>query len=124
MLNEITKEILKDDGCTFSLSEIKAVNEIVEDSIEGNYFYCDTQKYTARSFLIIDKDRIDNVFRDWIIDLADECYLSDKDKMVKRYFDYDKFIDDCMIDGYAHTFNSYDGYTELETDQYYIYYHN
>ena len=124
MLNEITREIIKDDGNIFSLSEIKEINEIVENSIKSKYFYCDTQSYTNRSFLVIDKDLIDDVFRDWIIELADDCYLSDKDDFIKRYFDYDSFVEDCKMDGYAYTFNNCDGSTELETDNYYIYYHD
>jgi hypothetical protein len=124
-LNEITKEILTDDGNTFTLSEIKEINEIVENSIASKYFYVDTQSYTRRSFLVVDKNYIDDIYYDWLVDLVDDCYLNGTNDLIKNYFDYTKFVNDCRIsDGYAHTFNSYDGSTELETSDYYIYYHN
>ena len=55
---------------------------------------------------------------------ADDCYISELSEHLKKYFDYDKFVEDGKEDGRPQHFNGYDGTTELETEDYYIYYHN
>ena len=127
-LHEITRAILTHEkeefNKSFTLSQIKELDEMIEgnlDSTRYNYIEPDFTKYT---YVALDKCQIDDLWYDSIIDLVDDCYLSGVPEQVKNYFDYDKFVEDFMVDGRVNHFNGYDGSTELETEDYYIYYHN
>lgn len=125
-LHEITRAILTHEkeefNKTFTLSRIKELDESIDiDPKWYNYIEPDFTKYTYVAF---DKFWIDDIWYDATIDLVDECYLNNVPEHIKNYFDYDKFFDDCKENGRAHNFNGYDGDTELETDNYFIYYHN
>ena len=125
-LHEITRAILTHEkeefDKTFTLSQIKELDESINiDPKWYNYIEPDFTKYTYVAF---DKFWIDNIWTDSLIDLADDCYLNGVPELIKNYFDYDKFVEDCKQDGRASHFNGYDGTTELETEDYYIYYHN
>ena len=125
-LHEITRAILTHEkeefNKTFTLSQIKELDESIDiDPKWYNYIEPDFTKYTYVAF---DKFWIDDIWYDATIDLVDECYLNNVPEQVKNYFNYDKFFEDCKEDGRAHHFNGYDGNTELETNNYFIYYHN
>ena len=125
-LHEITRAILTHEkeefDKTFTLSQIKELDESIDiDPKWNNYIEPDFTKYTYVAF---DKFWIDDIWTDSLIDLADDCYISELPEHLKKYFDYDKFVQDCKEDGRAHNFNDYDGRTELETDDYFIYYLN
>lgn len=127
-LHEITRAILTHEkeefDKTFTLSQIKELDEMIEDNLcstSYNYIELDFTKYT---YVALDKCQIDDIWYDSIIDLVDDCYLNGVPEQVKNYFNYDKFFEDCKEDGRPHHFNGYDGNTELETEDYYIYYHN
>ena len=125
-LHEITRAILTHEkeefDKSFTLSQIKDLDGSINiDPKWYNYIEPDFTKYTYVAF---DKFWIDNIWTDSLIDLADECYLNGVPEHIKNYFDYDKFVEDGKGDGRASHFNGYDGSTELETEDYYIYYHN
>ena len=127
-LHEITRAILTHEkeefDKSFTLSQIKELDEMIEgnlDSTSYNYIEPDFTKYT---YVALRQDEIDNIWTDSLIDLADDCYISELPEHLKKYFDYDKFVEDAQYDGRASHFNGYDGSTELETEDYYIYYHN
>ena len=127
-LHEITRAILTHEkeefDKTFTLNQVKELDRMIEgnlDSTSYNYIEPDFTKYT---YVALRQDEIDDIWTDSLIDLADECYISGIPEQLKKYFDYDKFVEDCKEDGRPHHFNGYDGNTELETEEYYIYYHN
>ena len=127
-LHEITRAILTHEkeefDKTFTLSQIKELDEMIEGNLESksyNYIEPDFTKYT---YVALRQDKIDDIWTDSLIDLADDCYLNGVPEQIKNYFDYDKFVEDAQNDGRASHFNGYDGSTELETEDYYIYYHN
>lgn len=127
-LHEITRAILTHEkeefDKTFTLSQIKELDEMIEgnlDSTSYNYIEPDFTKYT---YVALDKYQIDDLWYDSIVDLVDDCYLNGTPEQVKKYFNYNKFFEDAQYDGRANHFNGYDGDTELETEDYYIYYHN
>lgn len=125
-LHEITRAILTHEkeefDKTFTISQIKELDESIDiDPKWYNYIEPDFTKYTYVAF---DKFWIDDIWTDSLIDLADDCYISELPEHLKKYFDYDKFVEDYKEGGRAHHFNGYDGNTELETDNYFIYYHN
>ena len=127
-LHEITRAILTHEkeefDKTFTLSQIKELNQMIEDNYEScGYTYIEPD-FTQFTYVALRQDEIDDIWTDSLIDLADDYYISELPEHLKKYFDYDKFVEDGKEDGRASHFNGYDGSTELETEDYYIYYHN
>ena len=127
-LHEITRAILTHEkeefDKSFTLSQIKELDEMIEGNLDWksyNYIEPDFTKYT---YVALRQDEIDDIWTDSLIGLVADCYIRKLPEHLKQYFDYDKFVEDCKEDGRAHNFNGYDGSTELETEDYYIYYHN
>ena len=127
-LHEITRAILTHEkeefDKSFTLSQIKELDEMIEDNYEScgyTYIKPDFTKYT---YVALRQDEIDDIWTDSLIDLADDCYVGGLPEHLKKYFDYDKFVEDSKVDGRVNHFNGYDGSTELETKDYYIYYNN
>ena len=128
-LHEITRAILTHEkeefGKNFTLSQIKELDTLVEENYEScGYTYVEPE-FTQFTYVALRQDEIDDIWYDATIDLVDECYLNNVPEQVKNYFNYDKFFEDCkMNSSRVEQFNGYDGSTELETEDYYIYYHN
>ena len=127
-LHEITRAILTHEkeefDKSFTLSQIKELDEMIEGNYEScGYTYIEPD-FTKYTYVALRQDEIDDIWIDSLIDLADDYYISELPEHLKKYFDYDKFVEDCKEDGRASHFNGYDGSTELETEDYYIYYHN
>ena len=127
-LLEITRAILTHEkeefDKSFTLSQIKELEKVVEENYEScGYTYIEPE-FTQFTYVALRQDEIDDIWTDSLIDLADDCYVSELPKHLKNYFDYDKFVKACKENGRAHCFNGYDRNTELETEDYYIYYHN
>ena len=127
-LHEITRAILTHEkeefDKSFTLSQIKELDEMIEgnlDSTSYNYIEPDFTKYT---YVALDKCQIDDLWYDATVESIEDCYLNGVPEQIKNYFNYDKFFEDVQQDGRANHFNGYDGSTELETEDYYIYYHN
>ena len=127
-LHEITRAILTHEkeefDKSFTLSQIKELDEMIEGNLDwksNNYIKPDFTKYT---YVALRQDEIDDIWTDSLIDLVADCYIRELPEHLKQCFDYDKFVEDCKENGRAHNFNGYDGTTELETEDYYIYYHN
>ena len=127
-LHEITRAILTHEkeefDKTFTLSQIKELDEMIEGNYEScGYTYIEPD-FTKYTYVALRQDEIDDIWTDSLIDLADDCYISELPEHLKKYFDYDKFVEDGKEDGRPQHFNGYDGSTELETEDYFIYYHN
>ena len=127
-LHEITRAILTHEkeefDKSFTLSQIKELDEMLQYNYEScGYTYIEPE-FTKYTYVALRQDEIDDIWTDSLIDLANDCYISELPEHLKKYFDYDKFVEDYMEDGRANHFNGYDGSTELETEDYYIYYHN
>lgn len=128
-LHEITRAILTHEkeefDKSFTLSQIKELDTLVEENYEScGYTYIESE-FTQFTYVALRQDEIDDIWYDATIDLVDECYLNNVPEQVKNYFNYDKFFEDCKENGSrVEQFNGYDGNTELETDNYFIYYHN
>ena len=113
-----------DDILTFiketdSEDEYLELIEKVDNKLDmENDFYIEIGSHEYR---FIHNDAIEDLFYDYNVDLVDECYLHGVPEMIKNYFNYDKFVEDCKYDGYANTFSSYDGSTEIELNDYTVF---
>ena len=80
-------------------------------------------EYGKNQYLVVDDDEAENL---WIEDLEnyiEECVICEIPENYKQYFNNDKFIEDCKIDGRANSLNRYDG-TEEEINGFFIYRQN
>lgn len=128
-LHEITRAIITHEreefGTELSLSEIKELNNLVEEKLDTcGYTYIEPDCSTKYTYVVLHKDEIDDLWSESLRDLFDDCYAHDIPENLRKYIDYESFIDDCKEDGRPNYFNGYDGSTEIETENYYIYYHN
>lgn len=128
-LHEITRAIIKHEGSEFetefSLSDIKDLDNLIWGNLDTcGYTYIEPDCSTKYTYVALHKDEIDDIWSDSLVDLFDDCYARDIPENLRKYIDYEAFVEDCKEDGRPHHFNGYDGYTEIESDNYYIYYHN
>ena len=114
-LNDIITFIKEKDLENDYLEVIEKVDNEINNS-DDFYIEIGNQEYR-----FIHNNIIDTEFYDYNVELVDDCYLNNVPEMVKSYFDYDKFVSDCMYDGYANTFSSYDGRTEIELSDYRVF---
>ena len=128
-LHETTRAIIAHEreefGTELSLSEIKELNNLVEGNLDTcGYTYIEPDCTTKFTYVALRQDEIDDLWSESLIELFDDCYAHGIPEHLRKYIDYDSFVDDCMEDGRPHHFNGCDGRTEIESDNYYIYYHN
>ena len=127
-LHEITRAILTHEkeefDKSFTLSQIKELDEMISGNLDWKSYNYIESDYTKYTYVALDKLKIDDIWYDDLVELIDDCYLREVPELVKNYFDYDSFFEDVQQDGRANHFNGYDGSTELETEDYFIYYHN
>ena len=150
MQNNNTKTILEELNLELDTLEIDELNELLEDietkTIEDIILFINETDAHSQAIEVIEDilnkidseddfyievdskeyrfihDRvIEDEFYNYNVDLIDECYLNNVPEMVKNYFNYDKFVEDCKYDGYAHTFSSWDGSTEIELNNYTVF---
>ena len=99
-------------------SAIEVIEEILNKIDSEDDFYIEVG---SKEYRFINDRIIEDEFYNYQVDLIDECYLNNVPEVVKNYFNYDKFVDDCKYDGYANTFSSYDGSTEIELTNYTVF---
>ena len=128
-LHEITRAIIEHEssefGTEFSLSDIKSLDLKVDANLDTTWYtYIEPDCPTKYTYVALHKDEIDDIWSESLRDLFDDCYARGIPENLRKYIDYESFIDDYKEGGRPKYFNGYDGRTEIETDNYYIYYHN
>ncbi len=105
-------------------SEIKELKELIGDywreaveemQTEVAEFYI---KSGGAEYRFINEDVIDDIYYNEVKETIIDCYNLNVPSFVE--IDWDKTIDNCMYDGYGHTFSSYDG-SEDQIANYYIF---
>ena len=110
------------------LKEIKTTLGIINFDSDELQELCDnlgcddfTIKLGGCEYRFIDEDAIDSIYEDAIRDLVEDCYLCGAEKMPWWIeIDWEKTAQNCLVDGYAHTFATYDG-MEYTVESYYIF---
>lgn len=93
----------------FSPSKVDIITEQEQINWDG-YDYIDVEiDGEAQEYRVIKEESIERIFEEYIEQLVDDCYLPDLPQPLQQYFDYEKFTNDCAMDGYGHHLNGYDG---------------
>lgn len=112
------ENIIKYFSDNFAPLSQEQINQLRENLDNEKDFYLELE--TGEEFRLIDEKFIDDIFEDSVIQLVEDCYFTKDNEFLQRYFDYDKFVQDCKMDGFWTHFNSYD-WSEEFFDWYYIF---
>lgn len=82
-----------------------------------------TFDFDGNEYRIISEDAIWGIYVETIKDIVNDCYELNLDKLpdfIAFSIDWEKTAENAYVDGYGHTFSSYDG-SEEEAAEYYIF---
>lgn len=111
----ILSEICMHHSHTLGYTETKEALEELEDITVDYRFELDGNEYR-----IIAEYSIWDIYVEEIKAICEDCYELNIPQFMQGCIDWDAVATNCIADGYAHTFSSYDG-SELEAAGYYIY---
>lgn len=112
---EILEFIHEELELTINRNEVRELLEKLENAESDFYIEIDGEEYR-----FIHDDDIWDIYVEAIQEITEECY--DIKAPSWLVIDWEKTADNCIIDGYGHTFNHYDG-GEIEYDFDGEYYH-
>ncbi len=96
----------------------------LKESIEWlNFDWYDYIDIDGGEYRVIPESIIERLFEESVIEMCDDCFIPDLPDVMKQYFDYDKFVQDCSYDWYGHHFSWYDG-SEIEGNGLYLFRNN
>lgn len=85
----------------------------VEEALNDCDVSEDDIEHGKRAYLVADEGTTEQIARDYVENTIDD--VLDIPDNLRPYFDKEKYIDDCMMDGYGHILNSWDGTEDTET---------
>lgn len=98
--------------------DIKEAIQYVSSDNNYNDFHIGGGQWDYTEWRFIHKDDIVDIYYDEMVDLIKQCHKIDVPDFV--VIDWDKTVENCMIDGYGHHFSHYDG-SENHSSGYYIF---
>jgi len=111
----ILREICNAHSIDLTYTEAKeALQEL--DDITSDYWF----DFQGMDFRIIHEDDIWDIYVEAIKDITEDCYLVTNEIPSFLAIDWEETAKNCYVDGYAHTFATYDG-EELNSGDYYIF---
>lgn len=102
-------------------SEIIEALETLEYKLGEDNFYFD---YDGKEYRIISDSALFKTYVDEIQRIVEDCYdlkLDSIPDFVAFSIDWEQTASNALVDGYAHTFSSYDGSTHIEVEGYNIF---
>lgn len=109
------KTICKDHGINLTYSDAKeALNTLSFHEGEADFYF----ELDGMEFRLIHEESIWEIYVDTIRDIVEDCYEMNVPNFVA--IDWEETAQNAYVDGYGHTFSSYDGSESLE-DGYYIF---
>ena len=112
-------EVLKEIKTTLEIASFESgeLEELCENLGSDDF----TIELDGCEYRFIDEDSIDSIYEDAIKELVEDCYLGGV-KEIPWWIEIDwaKTAQNCLSDGYAHTFAHYDG-MEHTVEGYYIF---
>jgi hypothetical protein len=104
-----------------SLDSSDIINAIEE--IDTNYGDDFTLDFDGNEYRIIKESAIWGIYVDTIKQTVEDCYELNLDKIpsfISVSVDWEQTANNAYVDGYGHTFSSYDG-SELEVGNFYVF---
>lgn len=121
--NGYNEEDLKKENISLTQDLIEKIEEL-ESNIGKDDFYLE---YDGNEYRLIADSDLWEIYVESIKNLVSDCYdikLDNIPSFVEFSIDWEKTAKNCLQDGYAHTFSTYDGDTHIETSEYNIFYTN
>jgi len=111
---EVAFEATGSETTDYTFSELKdLINEILDADTDFHL------ELSAGDVRVIDKDIIDDLWTESIIEMVQECYnLEDVPRFI--YIDWEQTAENLKIDGLGHHFSSYDG-EEWDASTHYVF---
>lgn len=105
-------------------SEIIEALETLEYNLSDTDF---TSEYDGNEYRLISDTVLFETYTEEIKNIIEDCYdlkLKDIPDFVAFTIDWEQTASNALVDGYAHTFSTYDGSTHIEVEGYNIFYVN
>lgn len=109
---QILKAITKEHTGDLSYSEAKEALHLIDDCLSGDHYF----ELDGMEFRIIHEDDIWDIYIETIKDITEDCYLSGNE--LPSFLEIDWERTNCLVDGYGHTFSTYDGSELFEANHY------
>lgn len=105
---------------SLEMYDLKEAMATIRDNLGQTDFTLD---FDGNEYRLIDEDAIWNIYRDEIQRIVEECYdlkLDQIPEFIAFEIDWEETAENAYVDGYGHTFSSYDG-SEENACGYYIF---
>jgi len=117
---QILEKICNNYGHLLAFSECKEALELIETAVANGDELLDLD---GKEYRIIGEDEIWNIYVETIKDIVNDCYdlkLDEVPNFIALEIDWEQTATNACVDGYGHTFSSYDG-SELNAGGCYIF---
>jgi hypothetical protein len=117
MTRDILKFIANDLNLDISKDEVRSIEHEIKT---GEYDF--TADIDGEEYRFIREDEIWDIYVEAIKETVEECYTGKLDWWIA--IDWEETAENCLQDGYGHTFASYDGKEHEVTingDEYYVF---
>ena len=115
----ILRAIMDGHNHSIDIDQAREAIETLRDSLEDNF----TFDFDGNEYRIISDDAIWSIYRDEIKNIVEDCYdlkLDSIPDFVVFSIDWEQTAKNAYVDGYGHTFSSYD-HSEVEAGGYWIF---
>lgn len=102
---DITDYMIDHSGDELPIEEYIEVLELVENASCDEYI---EHPNLCREFRLINEDDIAEIYQDYIEELVKDCYLNGNELPSFLEIDWEQTAKNCLVEGYGHSFSSYD----------------
>ena len=116
---EIIRAIINEHNHYIDMDQAREAIKTLRDDLSDDF----TFDFDGNEYRIISDDAIWDIYRDEIQNIVEECYdlkLNDIPDFVAFEIDWEETAQNASVDGYGHTFSSYD-HSEIEAGGYWIF---
>ena len=115
----ILRVIMDEHNHNIDMSDAREAIETLRDSLEDDF----TFDFDGNEYRIISDCAIWSIYRDEIQNIVEDCYdlkLDSIPDFVAFNIDWEQTAKNAYVDGYGHTFSSYD-HSEVEAGGYWVF---
>lgn len=118
--DEMIDNILQELGKDIRENEVLELYNKITNGEDSSDFYIELD---GEEYRFIHEDDIRKIYEEEIKTIVEDCYnlnLEEIPSFIAFEIDWESTAENCLVDGYGHTFSGYDG-SEVNTDNYYIF---